>query len=269
MMKKILLFLSISILVLSNLKAATVEQADSAYLNGNYNEAAALYAEIADTEGISAPLLFNMGNAYLKAGDYGLAMLAYQRAKKLAPSDRRINSNINYLREKVEDANKAEQKGKRKKVTEDTPNFFQSIHTAIAENNSSDSWAGWAAAFFLIFIGCGALYLFTTNVLTRKTGFFGGFIFLGLSIIFLVCAFSSASAFSQKEYGVIVSYKTELQTEPASPSKDNQNEGVLTRGTKVRVIAEETYAEGKVSWFKVRLNSDYLGWVSAEALEII
>lgn len=251
------------------IKAATVAQADSAYLKGDYNEAALLYAEIAESEGTSAPLFFNMGNAYMKAGDYGMAMLAYQRAKKLAPSDKRINSNLNYLREKVEDANKAEQKGKRKKVTEDTPNFFQTIHTSIAENHSSNTWAGWAAAFFLIFIGCGALYLFTTNVMTRKTGFFGGFIFLGLSIIFLVCAFSSASSFNQKEYGVITAYKTVLMTEPTTTPDEKQNEGVLTRGTKVRVVAEETDAEGNVAWFKVRLNSDYLGWVPADALEII
>lgn len=269
MIKRFVIFITLCILVVGHISSATVEEADSAYLAGNYKEAALLYDEIVQQQGISAPLLFNMGNAYMKAGDYGMAMLSYQRAKKLDPSNKRINSNLNYLREKVEDANKAEQKGKRLKVTEDTPNFFQSIHTSIAENHSSNAWAGWAAAFFIIFIGCGALYLFNTNVMIRKFGFFGGFLFLGLSIIFLICSFSSASAFNQREYGVIVSYKATLTTEPSATLDDKHNEGVLTRGTKVRVVAEETDAEGNVTWYKVRLNSDYLGWVSAEALEII
>lgn len=253
-----------------SLKAApSVAEADSAYLNGDFNTAISLYNEVADNNGVSAPLLFNMGNAYFQNGDYGNAMLCYQKAKKLDPSNKRINTNLTFLSGKVEDANKAEQKGKRKKVTEDTPNFFQNIHTSVAQNTSSNTWAGWAAAFFLLFSGCVCLYLFTENVLLRKTGFFGGFILLGFSIIFLVCAYMGAAEEQNHEYGVIMAYKTPLLTEPMNNSEGKENEGVLTRGTKIRIISEETDAEGNVSWYKVRLNTDYIGWVKANEIEII
>ena len=168
----------------------------------------------------------------------------------------------------MEDANKAEQKGKRKKVTEETPNFFQTIHTSVAQNTSSNTWAGWAAACFLLVSGCVALYLFTSNVLLRKTGFFGGFIMLGFSMIFLVCAYSAAAEAENHDYGIILTYKTVLHTEPTI-NPDEKNEGVLTRGTKIRIVSEETDAEGYVNWYKVRLNSDYIGWVEAKDIAVI
>lgn len=248
---------------------ATVSEADSAYNSGNYQAAAALYKAVAEEYGVSAALLFNMGNAYLHDGDYGNAMLCYQKAKKLSPGNALINSNLEYLKGKVEDANKAEQKGKRKKVGEDTPNFFQTIHTSVAADTSSNTWAIWAAGSFLLFAGCVCLYLFNSNVLMRKTGFFGGIILLGISMICLVCAYMGAAEAENHDYGVIMAFKAELQTEPTNSTRSETNEGVLTRGTKIRIISEETDADGVVNWYKVRLNSDYIGWVEAKDVEII
>lgn len=248
---------------------STIGTADSAYNSGDFLQAIAIYNDIAQQSGVSAALLFNLGNAYLQEGDYGNAMLCYQKAKKLDPSNKRINSNLKYLSGKVEDANKAEQKGKRKKVIEDTPNFFQNIHTSVAQNTSSNTWAGWAAACFLLFALCVCLYLFNSNVLVRKTGFFGGIILLGISMICLVCAYMGAAESDNHDYGVIIAYKSALQTEPTRNSDPDKNEGILTRGTKIRIVAEETDAEGNVNWYKVRLNSDYIGWVEAKDVEVI
>lgn len=267
--KKLSAFILINALTGVCFASPTVGEADSAYYSGNYLKAIEIYQEIEEQEGSSAALLYNLGNAYLQQDDYGNAMVCYQRAKKLDPSNRKINTNLAYLSGKVEDANKAQQKGARKKVTEDTPNFFQNIHSSVAENTSSNTWAGWAAAFFLIFAGAVCLYLFTSNVLLRKTGFFGGIIFLGISMICLVCAYMGAATSDNRDYGVIVAYKTALLTEPAQGDETTKNEGILTRGTKIRIIAEETDADGFVNWYKVRLNSDYIGWVKAKDITII
>lgn len=257
------------IMGLDGLCNPSVSEADSAYNAGDYLLAANIYREVAQEYGVSAALLYNMGNAFLQEGDYGNAMLCYQKAKKLDPSNKKINTNLNYLAGKVEDANKAEQKGKRKKVQEDTPNFFQTVHTSVAANTSSNSWAVWAAGSFLLFAGCVCLYLFNSNVLMRKTGFFGGIILLGISMVCLVCAYMGAAEAENHDYGVIMAFKTELQTEPNTKIKSENNEGVLTRGTKIRIISEETDADGNVNWYKVRLNSDYIGWVEAQDVEVI
>ena len=265
----ILAVLFFTLTMVRGIASPTVGEADSAYNDGNYLKAIEIYNDVIQEYGVSSAILFNLGNSYLQQDDYGNAMLCYQKAKKLDPSNKHINTNINYLTGKVEDANKAEQKGKRKKVTEDTPNFFQNIHSSIAENTSSNLWAGWAAACFLLFSGCVCLYLFTSDVLTRKTGFFGSFILLGISIICLVCAYSAAAAAENHDYGVVLTYKATLQTEPNIKNNTEQNEGILTRGTKIRIISEETDAEGKVSWYKIRLNADYIGWVESKDIAII
>ena len=267
--KSLLLYLVFILSAFAVKAGPTVSSADSAYNAGNYLEAIQIYQEVAEEYGVSAALLYNLGNAYMQQDDYGNAMVCYQRAKKLDPGNKQINANLNYLSGKVEDANKAEQKGKRKKVAEDTPNFFQTIHSSVAQDTSSNTWAAWAAGSFLLFAGCVALYLFNSNVLMRKTGFFGGFILLGISMICLVCAYMGAAEVDNHDYGVIVAFKAPLLVEPNQKTDVEKNEGVLTRGTKVRIISEETDADGVVNWYKVRLNTDYIGWLEAKDIAII
>lgn len=260
------------ILFVTSLKCygGVAESADSAYLAGNYNEALAIYKSIEEEEGISAQLLYNMGNTYYMMSDFGNAMLCYERAYKLDPSLKPVKNNLQFLRSKIDDANRAEQKGKKLNVEEDEMTFFQSVHNAIGKEVASDRWATWAAVGFILFLFCLGIYVFSKRVVLRKTGFFGGGIILGLTVICVIFACVAYSAFKDKEEGVIVAYKINLQVEPTANEKnENDNAGVLTRGTKVRIIAEETDAEGNVLWYKVRLNSNYLGWVKKSDLEII
>lgn len=242
--------------------------ADSAYMAKDYDKAISLYRGVMDEQGYSAASLFNLGNAYYQMSDYGRAMVCYLHARRLDPDNSEINANIRYLRSRVEDANKAEQKGKRLRVTVDDPSFFQSVHTAVAKDVSSNVWAVWGAVCFILFVGCAALYIFTRGVLLRKVGFFGGIILLLLSIMFEMFAFMGARAFNSRGDGVVTAFKTTLLTEPG---KDLENEkgGVLTKGTEVKIVSEETDAEGNVTWYKVRLNSDYIGWVKADQIEIV
>lgn len=49
--------------------------------------------------GYSAPALYNMANAYARAGKPGLVVLNYQRAKLLDPNDPDIDANLRHVRE--------------------------------------------------------------------------------------------------------------------------------------------------------------------------
>ena len=77
-----------------------------------------------------------------------------------------------------------------------------------------------------------------------------------------------ARAFNSRGDGVVTAFKVTLLTEPGKQS-DSDKGGVLTKGTEVRIISEETDAEGSITWYKVRLNSDYIGWVKVEDIEIV
>lgn len=264
----LLLLLMAMLLPASAFGNDVIAAADSAYTSKEYDRAITLYRAAMDSMGYSAPLLFNLGNAYYQNSDYGRAMVCYLHARRLDPRNSEINVNINYLRSRVEDANKAEQKGKRLKVTVDEPSFFQSVHSAVAKDVSSNVWAVWGAVCFVLFVGCTALYIFTRGVMLRKVGFFGGMILLLLSIVFEMFAFMGARAFNSRGDGVVTAFKTTLLTEPGKDA-ENERGGVLTKGTEVKIVSEETDAEGNVTWYKVRLNSDYIGWLKADQIEIV
>lgn len=248
--------------------ASLVEQADTAYSHKQYAEAVKLYQTVISSEGTDAQLYYNLGNTYYQMGDYGNAMLSWLRGRKISPSNKEINANIRYLQSKVEDSNKAEQKGKRYKTSPDEDAFFQSIHTVIAKDTSSNVWAVWAAACFLLFIAALASYIFSRNVPVRKTGFFGGIICMAAVIIFICFAFMAAKQQNSSDAGVVMAYKVALMTEPGK-EVDPLKAMTLTKGTVVQILSEEIDAEGKVTWYKVRLNSDYIGWVSASDIEIV
>lgn len=82
---------------------------------------------------------------------------------------------------------------------------------------------------------------------------------LGVSIVLLLFAFMGARAYHNESEGVLMAFKTTLQTEPGKESEQGKGQ-VLTKGTVVQVLSEEVDAEGNVTWYKVRLNSDYIGW---------
>jgi tetratricopeptide (TPR) repeat protein len=49
--------------------------------------------------GYSAPALYNLANAYARAGKPGLAVLNYERARLLEPNDPDIDANLRHVRE--------------------------------------------------------------------------------------------------------------------------------------------------------------------------
>lgn len=74
------------------------EQANQLYTEGKYAEAVQIYNEIAATYGLSAELLYNMGNGYAQDGRPGRAVLSYLRAIHLSPGDPDIVGNLQLTR---------------------------------------------------------------------------------------------------------------------------------------------------------------------------
>ena len=79
---------------------AQFEEANRLYETGRFAEAAALY-RVAATNGVSATLLFNLGNAHFKAGQLGQAMAAYQRSLRLDPRNPETRANLRFAREQA------------------------------------------------------------------------------------------------------------------------------------------------------------------------
>ena len=78
-----------------------LDNANRAYTEGHYEEAARQFQELIQANGFSAPLCFDLANAEAKAGHPGLAILNYERARYLAPSDRDIDHNLQLARQQA------------------------------------------------------------------------------------------------------------------------------------------------------------------------
>ncbi|MDP2913077.1 MAG: tetratricopeptide repeat protein, partial [Candidatus Omnitrophota bacterium] len=75
------------------------------YEKQDYANAIKEYAKIKDAGGLeSGPLYYNIGNAFLKLGKTGHAILYYERAKRLMPHDSDLKSNLAYARSLVGDS---------------------------------------------------------------------------------------------------------------------------------------------------------------------
>jgi hypothetical protein len=81
--------------------SATFDQANQDYAAGHYAKAARGFDEVIAREGYSVPLLLNAGNAWLKAGEPGRAILNLERAQALAPRDAAVTHNLAVAREQA------------------------------------------------------------------------------------------------------------------------------------------------------------------------
>lgn len=80
---------------------AAFDRADRALASGHYAQATRDYEQIIARKGYSAPLLFNLGNAFYREGKWGLAILNYERALWLSPGDSAAAANLELTRQHV------------------------------------------------------------------------------------------------------------------------------------------------------------------------
>jgi hypothetical protein len=79
-----------------------LDAANQAFAEGKPAESARTLEGVIAKEGYSAPALYNLANAQLRAGDTSRAILNYERARWLAPSDPDIATNLRLARERTQ-----------------------------------------------------------------------------------------------------------------------------------------------------------------------
>ncbi|MGW8193347.1 MAG: tetratricopeptide repeat protein [Desulforhopalus sp.] len=79
-------------------KEQLFQQGNEAYSRGDYTAAIDDYEQITRLSGYSPGVLFNLANSYAQLGKTGLAVLNYERAHRLAPSDADITGNLELVK---------------------------------------------------------------------------------------------------------------------------------------------------------------------------
>ncbi|HTI69613.1 MAG TPA: hypothetical protein VMF06_06590 [Candidatus Limnocylindria bacterium] len=79
---------------IASARADAFDDAARLYERGQALEAASMYEQIATTRGYSYALLYNMGNAYFRAGSPGMAIWAWREAEYLNPRHSDLQANL-------------------------------------------------------------------------------------------------------------------------------------------------------------------------------
>lgn len=81
---------------------AAFDQANALYAQGKFSEAAEKYKTLLGSGHTSPAVLFNLGNAYFKAGQLGKAIAAYRTSQARAPRDPDVQANLRFARNRVQ-----------------------------------------------------------------------------------------------------------------------------------------------------------------------
>lgn len=234
-------------------------KADSAYAAQDFNQALTLYESSLETYGASPRLYYNLGNTYFRLGNLGKAVLSYERALRLDPSDTDARMNLGFVMTKIEDR------------PEDDSSFLNNVHHSIMSWMTPNGWA-WASFYlFLVFLLTVGLYVFSRKVLWRKIGFFGGIAVLLMLIYSLIIANESYSRAVSSGEGVVIVPSTNLNSVPRTPTGTDDKIVPLHEGTRVEVLDSLLTPDDPVTgkWYEVKINNSTRAWIDASAIEKI
>lgn len=235
------------------------EAADSAYLTDHYKEAAALYTAAIDSLGPSSDLYYNLGNTMFRLGKPGQAILAYERALRLDPTNSDARANLEFVNSRIID-----RPGERGSLV---GNMLDSGATALHSN----TWAWIAFGAFILFLCAMGAYLFGSAVIIRKTGFFGGFIILLFAIIAAFLSARGAAIATSDAEAIITAQSTILSTSPRRPVNRSQEAMLLHEGTRVIIRDSVTSRADSVpvKWYDVAVDNTHSAWINAADVERI
>lgn len=234
----------------SSQKIINKAEADSAYVQEDFQQAARLYQTMIAQQGESAQLYFNIGNCYYRMDSIAKAVLFYERARLLDPADNDIRFNLDMARAKTVD-----------RVVPASEMFFVTAYRSLVLSMSITGWAKLGVAMFLLLLAGFALYLFAPQLRAKQVGFTVAIIAL------LVCIFSHIAANQQRRHihyrtsAVIMSPSVVVKSTPSSSGTDLF---ILHEGTHVDII-DDSMRE----WLEIRMSDGKEGWLSRNEIEII
>lgn len=243
-----------SVFATADTNAATSQRpnsvsASSAYAKGDYQQAAAEYKALLKTEQ-SAELYYNLGNCEYRLGNITQSIVAYERALRLNPGDADTRYNLQFLRGKTID-----------KVVPIDEMFFVGWYHSVQNLISIDAWACLAIISFVLALVLVLGYLFGSNMVLRKTGFFGGVVLFVLFCVSTLFAYQRKERLWERNIAIVQQSTLNVKKTPADNGSDAF---VIHEGTRV-TITDRSMRD----WFGVRLDDGKEGWLKKTSVEVI
>lgn len=238
--------------------SSLVEQADSAYNETAYTRALELYTEAIDSLGVSSDLYYNIANTYYRLGDLGRAVLWYERALQLDPTNSDARENLKFVNTRITDK------------PNDNRSIITRVYDRIVNSTSANTWSWVTFYLFTLMVISFVGYLISTKVVVRKAFFFGGGSLIIMTIIALMFSFTASSRSSSHNNGVITSPSSQLSTAPREATDASTQAFMLHEGTKVEIVDSVIPAGGSSApvWYEVKIGNAR-AWINGKDIERI
>lgn len=214
------------------------DKGSAAYVSGNYTLASEEFRRALDGNGVSVPLLYNLGCAEYRLGNYPEALLWFTRAQLLAPRDQECRANLHLTREKLQLPLEHENDFT-SRLVEFRDTLFRPDQYLLCA-----AWGFFLLCILLILRGRGArIWRWSIAALV-----------LFLTVLSLLAALEQRDSSYSPELLLVTGKTVELRSLPA----ENSGSVITTvnGGTSLKLLDERN------SWMRVRLD-EYDGWIKS------
>lgn len=221
------------------------QSANGAYEKGKYEEARVGYESLVEEGRASAELYFNLGNTYFKLKRIGPAILYYEKALRLDPSDADIRANLEL----------AELRRRDKMII--PPDFF--VFALLREIRDGLSFSTWTWITLLLWhvvnvvLMAGYAGWWKTPRRIRRT-------LVIVFVVFCIGTFSRWAHENSNREAVILAAVVDARNEPTHQASVVF---VLHEGTKIRTRAQHD------EWIEIILPDGKVGWIRRPDVGII
>lgn len=225
------------------------EIANNFYSEGDFSSALSHYTMIEERGYSSLELLYNKANTYFKLDQKGKAILLYERALRLNPSNKDIQNNLKHAREFTIDR------------IDQVPEFV--LTTWIRQINyiiTSNLWAYLSIIFLALSAALFLNFRYGASSGIRKLSFFAAVFILLLSITCSLFSWSQRNAWHLKNEAIVMMPVSSIRSSPAA---SGTTIFVLHEGTKVKKLEELG------PWMRIELTDGRQGWIQSSDIEAI
>lgn len=215
------------------------------YNESRYDTAIIIYERIMEEGFVSAPLLYNIGNTYFKMRNYPMAILYYEKALKLDPTNKEIKQNLAIANALITDK------------IEPMPVFFLTKWWRnIGNQLSANGWAGASLKLFGLLLILLFVYFTARTRGVRKASFFTSILVIILFVCSLIFAYQKHQYLNEQNEAIVMMPTITVKSSPSSSGVDLF---VLHEGTKVEIMDKAD------NWDKIKIADGSVGWMPSSA----
>jgi tetratricopeptide (TPR) repeat protein len=219
-------------------ESITLEKANQAYRQGKFEEARANYLQLISSGVVAPELFFNLGNAWLKEGEQGRAILNFRRSLVLNPNFTAAQQNLDSVLRSVGNVEE------------------HSLYTWLALR--SDFWLALTTTFF--WLNAIVILLWVANRRFRTAGKLVLLLIAPVFILSLAATLWVGDGMKDPNLAVVVDQSADVRYGPATSARTALTMGA---GQELRLIEE------RGNWTLCRLSSGLTGWIPSQSVERI